>query len=72
MLHHGTWGSVFNDDFDDRDAIVACKTLGYSEGNYLIPGTKGSGMIAMNDLNCISSDTNLDMCDIAILDRKWG
>ena len=40
MCSGNTWGSICSDFFDDNDARVACKQLGYSSQGF---------MISMND-----------------------
>ena len=29
IYYNGVWGTVCNDTFDNKDALVACKTLGF-------------------------------------------
>ena len=39
MFHHGNWVTMCADDFDDRDAKVVCKELGFPNSKALVPGT---------------------------------
>ena len=31
VYHGGSWGSVCSDDFDLKDAVVICRTLGFMD-----------------------------------------
>jgi hypothetical protein len=33
VYHHGNWGTVCDTDFDDREANVVCRILGYFFGS---------------------------------------
>ncbi|XP_019646758.1 PREDICTED: neurotrypsin-like [Branchiostoma belcheri] len=67
---YGDWGTVCDDGFDDRDAQVVCRQLGFVNGvatqgkDY--PG--GTGEIWLNHLNCDGSESSLADCGIT----KWG
>ena len=29
IFHNGVWGTICDDQFDDNDGIVACRSMGY-------------------------------------------
>ncbi|CAC5424570.1 unnamed protein product [Mytilus coruscus] len=69
IFYNGTWGTICDDFFDDREAIVACRQLGYNNGTYLGRGVEaGSGIIWLDDLGCTGSESKLADCP----NSGWG
>ena len=66
LLESGEWGTVCDDRFDDVDAGVACRELGFSDGTFQpisrtsIP--RGVGAIALDDLGCLGTEARLFDC----------
>ena len=58
------YGTVCSDSFGQQDVIVACRSLGFSDG-YVIPSTQieqGTGAILLDDLHCTGIEENLLDC----------
>ena len=65
VLYDGEWGTVCDDDFDDTDADVVCRELGY-------PGAtgysccadygEGTGAIWLDDVDCTGTEASLYDC----------
>ncbi|XP_052086547.1 deleted in malignant brain tumors 1 protein-like [Mytilus californianus] len=69
IYYSGEWGTVCDDEFDDNDAKIACKQLGYSNGKSLGNAVDdGSGKIWLDDLKCTGSESKLRYCYHA----GWG
>ncbi|XP_061197855.1 SCO-spondin-like isoform X2 [Saccostrea echinata] len=66
VFYNGYWGTVCDDNFDDKDAAVVCHMLGFSRINAKAKGSaffgEGSGQIWMDELRCTDSDTDLFQC----------
>ncbi|XP_041368061.1 deleted in malignant brain tumors 1 protein-like isoform X2 [Gigantopelta aegis] len=68
IFHNGTWGTVCDDDWDNRAAQVVCRMLGLpTTGAQAASGTKfgfgdDSTPILVNYVNCYGDETNLDQC----------
>ena len=65
----GEWGTVCNDDFDQQDANVVCKMMGFrrvqryfnARANFKI----GSGKIWLDNLKCNGYESSLFECEHA-------
>jgi len=69
ILHNGIWGTVCDDSFGAEEALVVCRSLGYSggstEGNSNNhPFGPGSGQIWVRNVNCNGDELSLELCDI--------
>lgn len=66
VLFNNTWGTVCRDQWDDNDAKVVCRMLGYS-GTSMIANAyfgmvSGTGPIWMDDVQCDGNETSLAKC----------
>ena len=64
VIHNGKYGTVCDDSFDDTDALVACRELGY-KGGHTIPADAiqdGTGQILLDDLHCTGEEQKLLDC----------
>ncbi|XP_071840225.1 neurotrypsin-like [Apostichopus japonicus] len=65
IYHYGEWGTVCDDDWEEDDAQVACRQLGYptvdSYGGSANYG-EGSGPIMLDDVRCDGSEYMLTQC----------
>ncbi|CAC5380041.1 PRSS12 [Mytilus coruscus] len=68
IYHEGEWGTVCDNQFENVDAEVACRQLGYCSG-MMIPSDHvddGQGTIWLNDIDCSGSETKLLNCSHSI------
>lgn len=68
--HNDEWGTVCDDAFDDTDATVVCKQLGYDYGvaRCCAEYGSGSGTIWMDQVGCTGSEEYLEDCS----QNGWG
>ncbi|XP_060064613.1 deleted in malignant brain tumors 1 protein-like [Ylistrum balloti] len=55
IYYNGTWGTVCDDFFDNDDAEVICRMLGFRKGGKAFKNArfgKGSGQIWLDNVNC--------------------
>ncbi|NWX85104.1 NETR protein, partial [Nothoprocta pentlandii] len=71
VYHDGKWGTICDDQWDDRDAEVVCRQLGLSgpatvtsEGDY----AAGQGFILLDDVACTGTELSLLDCPHS----AWG
>lgn len=63
--YEGSWGTVCDDHFDLNDANVVCRMLGYKRAsNYSCCGAfgQGFGFIALDEVDCKGTESNLGHC----------
>ncbi|CAH1251215.1 PRSS12 [Branchiostoma lanceolatum] len=67
---NGDWGTICDDGFDDRDAQVVCRQLGYRGGVARVGGVypEGTGNIWLENLSCTGNETSVADCQI----NRWG
>uniref|UniRef100_A0A452UB82 Macrophage receptor with collagenous structure n=1 Tax=Ursus maritimus TaxID=29073 RepID=A0A452UB82_URSMA len=66
VYYNGVWGTICDDSWDDSDATVFCRMLGYSRGTALtgmIPGE-----IWLDDVACRGTELSLWYCQKS----SWG
>ncbi|XP_013420196.1 deleted in malignant brain tumors 1 protein-like [Lingula anatina] len=66
VLHNGEWGTVCDDDWDDKDARVVCIMLDYNpSGSVSFYGAqfgKGTGNILMDNVACTGGEISIKDC----------
>jgi len=65
MYYNGGWGTICDDLWDNLDAGVVCRQLGFGSYGTALTGTSvpdGSGSIWLDDVKCIGSEINILSC----------
>ncbi|XP_030845075.1 deleted in malignant brain tumors 1 protein isoform X2 [Strongylocentrotus purpuratus] len=63
VQYAGEWGTVCDDGFDNDDAKVVCRQLGY-RGEAVSLGNQrpGTGEILLDDVGCLGVESNIGQC----------
>ncbi|XP_036359157.1 atrial natriuretic peptide-converting enzyme-like isoform X2 [Octopus sinensis] len=58
-------GTICDDNFNNKEATVICKQLGYKSGIALPGGTygKGNGIIWYDEVNCYGNENSIEFCN---------
>jgi len=70
IQYNGEWGTICDDSWDDQDAEVVCRQLGFTGGTavkYAQFG-QGTGPILMDEVACSGSESRLEDCPY----NGWG
>ena len=70
ILYSGSWGTICHYGWDDTDATVVCRQLGFKFGRALRngDGSEGKGEIWLNRVNCKGTETDIADCEAT----EWG
>eukprot|EP00118_Oscarella_pearsei_P005268 m.24021 g.24021 ORF g.24021 m.24021 type:complete len:1002 (+) comp28562_c0_seq2:1525-4530(+) len=66
VYHGGQWGTVCDDYWDDREARVVCRQLGYVDAlaaKHESAYGDGTGPIVMDNVKCTGTEKNLEDCN---------
>ena len=64
IMYQGIWGTICDDGWDDTDATVVCKQLGYSHGIATRQAQFGSGNgpVWLSQVSCLGTESKLSHC----------
>ena len=65
MFNNGVWGTVCDNFWDDQDAAVVCRSLGYNLGGIAVGSAyfgQGSEPTWMDNVECVGNEPALNQC----------
>ena len=64
IMYQGIWGTICDDGWDDIDAAVLCRELGFLNGTtrrHNVFGS-GSGPVWLSQVGCLGNESKLSHC----------
>lgn len=68
IFHQGSWGTICDDDWDNQDASVVCRMMGYNRAISAYTASGGSGQIWLDNVECRGNEHSIYECN----KREWG
>ncbi|NWV35471.1 MARCO protein, partial [Grantiella picta] len=68
IFHQGSWGTICDDIWTNREATVVCRMLGFNRAVDSFTASAGTGQIWLDDVNCVGSEITIMDCN----KRDWG
>ncbi|XP_076105846.1 scavenger receptor cysteine-rich type 1 protein M160-like [Mytilus galloprovincialis] len=65
IYHSGKWGEICSNEFDDKDAAVICKMLGYKQGSIRVANStfsNSTGLVWLDKLQCKGNEEDVALC----------
>lgn len=62
VFYQNVWGTVCDDSFDNLDALVVCKMLGFQRSTQVYTEGSGSGQIWLDELRCTGTESSIFNC----------
>ncbi|KAK7107812.1 scavenger receptor cysteine-rich type 1 protein M130-like [Littorina saxatilis] len=77
VYRQGSWGTVCDEDFDDRDAVVVCRMMGFIQKDETVEVQvrsgasygQGKGHIFYANLECRGTESDLVHCSHKVYDK---
>ena len=63
IMYQGIWGTICDDGWDDTDATVVCRELGFLNGTVIQPPFQfSSGPVWLKQVKCLGNESKLSQC----------